>query len=106
MVTMFAGVFNSLGLDRAWDIKAAANRLPPNIAIAGMVAHNAVQFQTYAQGVNRSTYLTLEEFKALYIRGYSAGAKSGSPKIVVHDYKVRRFADIVKPCHSRHGQSS
>ena len=42
MVTMCAKVFNSLGLDRAWDIKAAAMRLPPNIAIAEMEAHNAV----------------------------------------------------------------
>ena len=52
MVTMCAKVFSSLGLDRAWDIKAAALRLPPNIAIAEMVSHNVVQFLTYAQGVN------------------------------------------------------
>ena len=106
MVTMCAEVFNSLGLDRAWEIKAAAMRLLPNIAIAEMVAHNAVKFQTYAQGVNRSTDLTLEEFQALPIRGYSAGAKSGSPKIAVHEYNGERFADIVKPGYSRHGHSS
>ena len=47
MVTMRAKVFNSLGLDRAWDIKAAAMRLPPNIAITEMASHNAVLFQTY-----------------------------------------------------------
>ena len=74
MVTMRAKVFNSLGLDRAWDIKAAAMRLLPNIAIAEMETHNAVMFQTHAQGVNRSTDLTLEEFHYPPIRGYSAGA--------------------------------
>ena len=106
MVTMCAEVFNSLGLGRAWDIKAAAMRLPPNIAIAEMEAHNGVIFQTYAQGVNRSTDLTLEEFEALPIRGYSAGAKSGSPKIAFHEYKGERLADIVKPGYTRRGQSS
>ena len=95
MVTMCAKVLSSLGFDWAWDIKAAALRLPPNIkaaalrlppniAIAEMVSHNAALFQTYAQGVNRSTDLTCEEFKARPIRGYSAGAKSVSPKIAVH----------------------
>ena len=87
MVTMCAEVFNSLGLDRAWDIKAAAMRLLPNIAIAEMEPRNAVIFQTYAQGVNRSTDLTLEEFHALPIRGYSAGANSGSPQVALHKYK-------------------
>ena len=102
MVTMCAKVLNSLGLDRAWDFKAAAMRLPPNIAIAEMVSHNAALFQTYAQGVNRSTDLTFEEFKALPIRGYSAGAKSVSPKIAVGE----RLADTVKLGYSRRGHSS
>ena len=62
MVTMCAEVFNSLGLDRAWEIKAAAMRLPLDIAIAEMEAHNAAISQTYAHGVNRSTDFTLEEF--------------------------------------------
>ena len=71
-----------------------------------MEAHNAVKFQTYTQGVNRSTDLTLEEFKALPIRGYSAGARSGSPKIAVHENKGGRPADAVKPGYSMHGHSS
>ena len=71
-----------------------------------MEAHNAVKSQTYAQGVNRSTDLTLEEFQALPIRGYSVGAKSGSPKIAVHEYKGERLADTVKPCYSMRGHSS
>ena len=106
MVTMCAEVFNSLGLYQAWDIKAAARRLLPNNAIAEMETHIAVISQTHAQGVNRSTDLTLEEFHALPIRGYSAGAKSGSPKNVVHEYKGVRPADTVKPGYSRHGHSS
>ena len=60
-----------------------------------MEAHNAVKSQTYTQGVNRSTDLTLEEFQALPIRGYIAGAKSGLPKAAVHEYKGERLADTV-----------
>ena len=106
MVTMCAEVFNSLGLDRAWEIKAAAMRLPPNIAIAEMEAHNVVKSQTYTQGVNRSTDLTLEDFQAPPIRGYSAGAKPGSPKVAFHEYKGGRPADTVKPRYTRRGHSS
>ena len=87
MVTMCAEVFNSLGLDRAWDIKAAAMRLLPNNAIVVMETNNAVISQTHAQGVNRSTDLTLEEFHALLFRDYSAGVKSGSPQVALHKYK-------------------
>ena len=65
-----------------------------------------LKLKTYTHGANRSTDITLEEFKALYIRGYSAGAKSGSPKIAVHEYKGERPADIVKPGYSTHGHSS
>ena len=106
MVIMCAEVFNSLGLDRAWDIKAAAMRLPPNIAVAEMEVHNAVKSQTYVQVVNRSTDLTLEEFQALPIRGYSAGAKPGSPKVDFQEYKGGRLADTVKTGYTRRGQSS
>ena len=86
--------------------EAATREAIYNIAIAEMEAHNAVKFQTYTQGVNRSTDLTLEEFQALPIRGYIAGAKSGLPKVVVHEYKGERLADIVKPGYSRRGHSS
>ena len=62
--------------------EAATREAIYNIAIAEMEAHNAVKSQTYTQGVNRSTDLTLEEFQALPIRGYIAGAKSGLPKLL------------------------
>ena len=82
--------------------EAATREAIYNIAIAEMEAHNAVKSQTYTQGVNRSTDLTLEEFQAFPIRGYIAGAKSGLPKVAVHE----RLADIVKPGYSRRGHSS
>ena len=65
-----------------------------------------MNLKTYTQGVNRSTDLTLEEFQVFPIRGYIAGAKSGLPKVAVHEYKGERLADIVKPGYSRHGHSS
>ena len=71
-----------------------------------MEAHNAVKRQTYAQVVKRSTDLTLEEFQVLPIRGYSAGAKPGSPKVAFHEYKGGRLADTVKPGYIRRGHSS
>jgi len=58
-------------------------------------AHNADATQTYTKGVNQFSDLTLEEFKALPIRGYMASAKSGLPKVGVHEYKGEKLADAV-----------
>merc|ERR1712151_696412 len=51
--------------------------------------------QTYTQGVNQFTDLTLEEFQALPIRGLLAGEKSGLPKVGVHEYNGETLATTV-----------
>merc|ERR1712160_164352 len=57
-----------------------------NQAVVEMEAHNADETQTYTQGVNQFSDLSLEEFQALPIRGLIASAKSGLPKVGVHEY--------------------
>ena len=52
-----------------------------NKAIAAMESHNADVTQTYQQGINQFSDLTLEQFQALPIRGYMASAKAGLPKV-------------------------
>jgi len=54
-------------------------------ATEAMTAHNADESQTYTQGVNQFSDLTLEEFQALPIRGLSAGKYSELPKVGVHE---------------------
>ena len=66
-----------------------------NQAVMEMEAHNADSTQTCTRGVNQFTDLTLEEFQALPIRGYLASAKSGLPKVGVHEYKGECLADAV-----------
>jgi cathepsin L len=50
-----------------------------------MTAHNADVTQTYTQGVNQFTDLTLEEFQKMPIRGLAAGKYSDLPKVGVHE---------------------
>ena len=52
-----------------------------NKAIAAMESHNADVTQTYQQGINQFSDLTLEQFQALPIRGYMASAKAGLPEV-------------------------
>ena len=52
-----------------------------NKAIAAMESHNADMTQTYQQGINQFSDLTPEQFQALPIRGYTASAKAGLPKV-------------------------
>jgi len=60
-----------------------------------MTAHNADASQTYTQGVNQFTDLTLEEFQALPIRGLSAGKYSELPKVGVHEIPEGEVAATV-----------
>ena len=46
-----------------------------------MESHNADVTQTYQQGINQFSDLTLEQFQALPIHGYMASAKAGLPKV-------------------------
>jgi len=66
-----------------------------NDAIVAMAAHNADPEQTYTQGPNQFTDLTLEEFQALPIRGYMSSAKGGLPKVGVHEYLGEELATTV-----------
>jgi C1A family cysteine protease len=66
-----------------------------NNAIAAMESHNADVTQTYQQGINQFSDLTLEEFQALPIRGYMASAKAGLPKVGVHTYNGEQLATAV-----------
>jgi len=59
-----------------------------NKAVEAMTAHNADETQTYKQGVNQFTDLTLEEFQTLPIRGLAAGKYSELPKVGVHEIPV------------------
>jgi len=57
-------------------------------AVVGMTVHNErfeAGEETYTQGVNQFSDLTLEEFQALPIRGLSAGKYSELPKVGVHE---------------------
>merc|ERR1712224_287512 len=64
--------------------EAATREAIYNKAVEEMTAHNADATQTYTQGVNQFTDLTLEEFQALPIRGLAAGKYSELPKVGVH----------------------
>merc|ERR1711957_375149 len=66
-----------------------------NQAVVEMEAHNADETQTYTQGVNQFSDLSLEEFQALPIRGLIASAKSGLPKVGVHEYNGETLATTV-----------
>jgi len=69
-----------------------------NTAVEEMTAFNAryeAGEETYFQGVNQFTDLTLEEFQALPIRGYATGKKSGLPKVGVHEYNGEELATTV-----------
>jgi len=66
-----------------------------NQAVVEMEAHNADATQTYTQGVNQFSDLTLEEFQALPIRGYMTGKKSGLPKVGLHVYNGEELATTV-----------
>merc|ERR1712000_172487 len=69
-----------------------------NTAVEEMTAFNArygAGEETYFQGVNQFTDLTLEEFQALPIRGYATGKKSGLPKVGVHEYSGEELATTV-----------
>merc|ERR1712032_826689 len=48
--------------------------------------------QTYTQGVNQFTDLTLEEFQALPIRGLATGKYSDLPKVGVHEIPAGEVA--------------
>merc|ERR1712032_1629033 len=75
--------------------EAATRETIYNQAVVEMTAHNADETQTYTQGVNQFTDLTLEEFQKLPIRGLLAGAKSGLPKVGVHEYNGEELATTV-----------
>merc|ERR1712039_988434 len=75
--------------------EAATREAIYNQAVVEMEAHNADSTQTYTQGVNQFTDLTLEEFQALPIRGLLAGEKSGLPKVGVHEYNGETLATTV-----------
>jgi len=66
-----------------------------NAAIEDFTAHNADATQTYTKGVNQFTDLTLEEFQALPIRGYTAGLKQNLPKVGVHEYNGEKLATSI-----------
>merc|ERR1711957_261976 len=68
-----------------------------NQAVVEMEAHNADETQTYTQGVNQFSDLSLEEFQALPIRGLIASAKSGLPKVGVHEYNGAALAGHSRP---------
>merc|ERR1719275_499216 len=63
-----------------------------NQAVVEMTAHNADESQTYTQGVNQFTDLTLEEFQALPIRGLATGKYSDLPKVGVHEIPAGEVA--------------
>jgi len=66
-----------------------------NKAVEEMIAHNADATQTYKQGVNQFSDLTLEEFQALPIRGLSVGKYSELPKVGVHEIPAGEVAASV-----------
>ena len=55
--------------------EASSRERIDNANIAECEPHNADATQTYTKGVNQFSDLTLEEFRALPIRGYMAAAK-------------------------------
>merc|ERR1712222_31295 len=63
-----------------------------NQAVVEMTAHNADESQTYTQGVNQFTWVTLEEFQALPIRGLATGKYSDLPKVGVHEIPAGEVA--------------
>jgi cathepsin L len=66
-----------------------------NTAVEEMTAHNSDATQTYTQGLNQFTDLTLQEFQALPIRGYKAGLKQNLPKVGVHEYSGETLATSI-----------
>jgi len=83
----FGKVYNG---DEAQNREAIYNQ-----AITEMELHNADETQTYTQGVNQFTDLTLEEFQALPIRGFLAGSKTGLPLVGIHEFAGEALADSV-----------
>jgi len=75
--------------------EAATREAIYNKAVEEMTAHNADPQQTYTQGVNAFSDLTLEEFQKLPIRGYSAGLKQNLPKVGVHEYSGETLATSI-----------
>merc|ERR1712224_927370 len=72
--------------------EAATREAIYNKAVEEMTAHNADATQTYTQGVNQFTDLTLEEFQALPIRGLATGKYSDLPKVGVHEIPAGEVA--------------
>merc|ERR1712032_1504360 len=72
--------------------EAATRETIYNQAVVEMTAHNADESQTYTQGVNQFTDLTLEEFQALPIRGLATGKYSDLPKVGVHEIPAGEVA--------------
>merc|ERR1712032_443056 len=72
--------------------EAATREAIYNQAVEEMTAHNADSTQTYVQGVNQFTDLTLEEFQALPIRGLATGKYSDLPKVGVHEIPAGEVA--------------
>jgi len=70
-----------------------------NTAISEIEAHNAefaAGHETYHQGVNQFTDLTLEEFQALPIRGFTpSSAFSGLAHLGAHVHQGEKLADSV-----------
>merc|ERR1712093_349156 len=58
-------------------------------------AHNADETQTYTQGVNQFTDLTLEEYQALPIRGFKSAKEQGLAHLGVHEYQGEELAASV-----------
>jgi len=75
--------------------EAATREAIYNQAVKEMEAHNADSTQTYTQGVNQFTDLTLEEFQALPIRGYVGRGKSSLPKVGTHEWNGEKLAATV-----------
>merc|ERR1711874_221165 len=72
--------------------EAATREAIYNQAVVEMTAHNADETQTYKQGVNQFSDLTLEEFQALPIRGLATGKYSDLPKVGVHEIPAGEVA--------------
>jgi C1A family cysteine protease len=66
-----------------------------NQAIVEMEAHNADETQTYTQGVNQFTDMTLEEYQALPIRGFIPAKDQGLAHLGVHEYNGEELAATV-----------
>jgi len=86
-VAAFGKVYNGVEVERREAIY--------NQAVVDMEIHNTDETQTYKQGVNQFTDLTLEEFQALPIRGYIASAEVGLPEVGVHTHNGETLATTV-----------